>query len=353
MQPITGKAAVHRVLHAGGSGRAAGGVSPAERTRRIRKKVNIMAQRKYQYIYGPVPSRRLGLSLGVDLVPFKTCSYNCIYCQLGRTKTTTVERKEYIPGEGVTDEIEAWLEEGAAADYITMSGSGEPTLNSKIGDIIRKTKKMTDIPVAVITNGSLLSRQEVREGLAQADLVVPSLDAGSPGLFRYINRPDPAVEYKDMVSGLVDFSEMFKGDIWVEVFLVYPANTFEKDLKELKMILDRIKCDKIHLNTCARPPAESYADKTPREKIQLALDIIGEKAEAVIPFDREMQDKTKSLISEAMIVNLLERRPCSLEDIASSFQTSPNEVLKYLTPLIDNGKVSIEDQETQRFYKAG
>lgn len=312
-----------------------------------------MAQRKYQYIYGPVPSRRLGLSLGIDLVPLKTCSYNCIYCQLGRTPRTTVERREYVPGEAVADVIKAWLKEGIAADYITMSGSGEPTLNSRIGDIIRKTKEMTEIPVAVITNGSLLSRQEVREELAAADLVVPSLDAGSPALFRYINRPDPAIEFNEMVSGLAGFSELFKGEIWVEVFLVYPANTLEGDLKELRKVLDGIRCSRIHLTTCARPPAESYADKAPQEKIGFAIDILGPKAEAVLPFDREVRDETVSGISEERIMSLLKRRPCSIEDIASSFETSPNEILKYLAPLIDNGNVSIRDQEEKRFYTVG
>ena len=312
-----------------------------------------MSKRKYDYLYGPVPSRRLGMSLGVDLVPYKICSYSCIYCQLGKTPQTTVERKEYVCAATVVKELEMWLEEDVTADYITMSGSGEPTLNSRIGDIIRMTKMITDIPVAVITNGSLLSKREVREELAEADLVVPSLDAGSPGLFRYINRPDTAVTFEDAVSGLISFSKEYKGELWVEVFLVYPANTFEGDLKDLKLILDRVNCSKIQLNNCARPPAENYADKAPPDKIKLALDILGDKAEVIAPFDRYLQEKASAAVSEDQIIGLLQRRPCSLEDIADSFQTSPNEVLKYLSPLVEDGKIAVQDQDVHRFYMIG
>jgi len=309
-----------------------------------------MQEKRYRYLYGPVPSRRLGLSLGVDLVPMKTCSYNCIYCQLGRTEETTVERREYVPSDAVMAEIGSWIERDIPADYITMSGSGEPTLNSTIGEIIQRIKEITDIPVAVITNGSLLSDGEVRDACAAADLVVPSLDAGSPSVFRHINRPDPRVTYEEMVSGLIDFSEMYAGELWVEVFLVYPANTLERDLMDLKRVLDRITYTRIHLNTCVRPPAESFADEAPPEKIELALDIFGEKAEGVLPFERETSKHISDTVTETQIMNLLKRRPCSLQDMASSFQTSPNEVLKYLDPLVAGGKVAVQDKERQRFY---
>lgn len=311
-----------------------------------------MDEKTNNHTYGPVPSRRLGRSLGVDLVSLKTCSYNCIYCQLGRTAHTTILRKEYVPASSIIGEIRQRLDRGIEADYITMSGSGEPTLNTGIGDIIRAVKNMTDIPVAVITNGSLLSDPSVRDSIAAADLVVPSLDAGSAEVFEYINRPDPAVDFGEMVSGLEQFSKTFSGDIWVEVFLIYPANTLEKDLKDLKTILDRISCSRIHLNTCERPPAESYAEEVPPEALERALRILGYKAEAVVPYESDAVPETGGAVSAQDIMRMLQRRPCSVEDMAASFQTSPNEVLKHLNPLVKAGKAVIEERESRRYFRA-
>ena len=144
---------------------------------------------KKTLVYGPVPSRRLGRSLGVDLVPYKVCTFDCIYCQLGRTAATTVKRMPYVKAEAVLADISACLESGASPDYITLAGSGEPTLNSRIGDLIPAIKKLTTIPVALLTNGTTLVRPEVREALWELDLVVPSLDAGTEKIYRLINRP--------------------------------------------------------------------------------------------------------------------------------------------------------------------
>jgi wyosine [tRNA(Phe)-imidazoG37] synthetase (radical SAM superfamily) len=125
-------------------------------------------------IYGPVPSRRLGISLGVDIVPFKTCSYDCIYCQLGRATNHTIKRGSFVPIDSVLKQIKDVVDQNSDIDYITFSGSGEPTLNSDTGEIICKIKDFTSIPIAVLTNGSLLWQQQVRKDLSSADLVVPS-----------------------------------------------------------------------------------------------------------------------------------------------------------------------------------
>ena len=170
------------------------------------------------YVFGPVPSRRLGRSLGVDLVPLKTCSYDCIYCQLGRTTCKTIERKEWVPLDAVLNELEGKL--STRPDYITLSGSGEPTLYSRLDEVIERIKSITDIPVAVLTNGSLLWQEDVQQQLAAADLVMPSLDAGDPATFHLVNRPHEALTFEKMLSGLIAFRQHFHGRYWLEVLLL-------------------------------------------------------------------------------------------------------------------------------------
>lgn len=176
-------------------------------------------------VYGPVPSRRLGWSLGVDLVPYKTCTYDCVYCQLGRTTRQTLERGEYVPTSQILEGVEralASLEEhrGRRPDWIGLAGSGEPTLHSHLGEVVAAIKARTNVPVAVLTNGSLLWSRSVRQELAEADLVLPSLDAGDEALFHYVNRPHPDLDFDQVVQGLVDFRREFRRPIWLEVFLL-------------------------------------------------------------------------------------------------------------------------------------
>jgi len=169
------------------------------------------------YVYGPVPSWRLGRSLGVDVIPFKICSFNCIYCETGRTTDLTVERKKYVSKAPVIEELKAFLSKRKNIDYITFSGSGEPTLNSKIGGMISEVKKLTDIPVAILTNSSLFSREEVRRELREADVVLPSLDVVSQSLFESLNRPHPSLKIEEIIDGLIEFRKEFKNKIWLEV----------------------------------------------------------------------------------------------------------------------------------------
>ncbi|MHC4124943.1 MAG: radical SAM protein [Planctomycetota bacterium] len=193
------------------------------------------------YVFGPVPSRRLGLSLGVDIVPFKSCTLNCIYCQLGRGAATTVERKEYVPIEAVLDELKERLAKGLQADFITISGSGEPTLNVRLGELIEKIKEITDIPVAVLTNGALFYQADVRSDCAKADVVLPSLDAGDEAVFEQINRPDENISFEKLVSGLIEFRKEFGGQIWLEVFLLEGVNTTTEQIKKIKNIIKKNK----------------------------------------------------------------------------------------------------------------
>ena len=212
-----------------------------------------------KYLYGPVPSRRLGYSLGVDLIPHKVCTFDCIYCQLGRTTIKTSRRREYAPAKKVLGELRGFFDSGGECGVVTLAGSGEPTLNTKIGDIIREVKDMTDTPLAVLTNSSLLTREEVRNDLLNADVVVPSLDAASPDTFKKINRQAEGITVSDVIDGLKEFRKEYAGEVRLEVMAVAGLNDTKKEVDELRQAIGIIRPDSIDLNTVVRPPAESYA----------------------------------------------------------------------------------------------
>ncbi len=218
-----------------------------------------MNQNGLRYIYGPVPSRRLGRSLGIDLVPFKTCTYDCVYCQLGRTTNKTLKRAEYIAVPDILRELEEKLTSADRPDYISLAGSGEPTLNSGIGELIRQIKKLTDIPVAVLTNGSLLWQDEVQDALMAADLVLPSLDAGDEFLFGYVNRPHRDITFMRMIGGIATFAKRFPGEVWLEILLLAGVTGIASEVKKIAALANHIKPTRIQLNTAWRPCAEEFA----------------------------------------------------------------------------------------------
>ena len=238
-----------------------------------------------QHVFGPVPSRRLGRSLGVDPIPFKTCNWNCVYCQLGRTPSLVAERRDWIAPEAILAEVkEALGRHGEAGmDWITFVGSGEPTLHASLGWMIREVKKLGGLPVAVITNGSLLHRPEVREEIGVADAVLPTLDAGSAELHRRINRPLPEFSFSDHVAGLEAFRRDYPGQLWVETMLIRGVNDGEEALRDLADVLRRIGADAVHLNTPVRPPSEPQVAPPDPEGMMRALAILGEAARPVGP----------------------------------------------------------------------
>jgi len=239
------------------------------------------------YVFGPVPSRRLGQSLGIDTIPLKTCNWNCVYCQLGRSQPVINERKAYYPREAILAEVKAALAEHKAGeiDWITFVGSGEPTLHSDIGWLIRGVKKFSDLPASVITNGSLLYWPEVRAELAAADAVMPTLDAGTPELYRKINRPHPALPYETLVAGLRAFRAEYSGHLWIEVMLVKGLNDSEEALRDLARIMQSIGPDQIHLLLPTRPPVETWVQPANEEGVLRAVAILGEIAEVLHPID--------------------------------------------------------------------
>ena len=292
------------------------------------------------YVFGPVPSRRLGRSLGVDLVPFKTCSYDCVYCQLGRTTCKTVERREWAPLEEALDQLRQKLP--TKPDYVTLSGSGEPALHSRTGEAIRSIKNMTDVPVAVLTNGSLLGDPQVREELLPADLVIPSLDAGDEQIFRHVNRPHADLSFEEMVDGLVEFGRAFGGDYWLEVLLLGGITTVTSQAERLAEIVERIDPDRVQLNTVTRPPAERYALPVPREQMERLAKLFGSRAEVIADFSGTSgQDDFAARRSD--VLDLLSRRPCTIGDIANGLSLHQNEVIKYIEELYTKGTIVIDE----------
>jgi len=308
-----------------------------------------MDDKKCEYIFGPVPSRRLGRSLGIDLVPFKTCSYDCIYCQLGRTTNKTTQRKEWVPIDMVINQLKVKL--SSKPDYITLSGSGEPTLFSRLAELISRIKEITDVPIAVLTNGSLLWLPEVRKALESADLVIPSLDAGSSQIFQYVNRPHTNITFSKMLQGLVDFRKEYSGQYWLEVFLLAGVTTPEIQVNRLKTCIAAIQPDKVQVNTVTRPPAENFAEKVPETQLEAITNLLYNNAEVIADYDsvHKQQDFT---VRREDVLTLLKRRPCCIEDIAAGLGLHRNEVVKYVEELSFEEKIESKPQNQRLYYKA-
>ena len=311
-----------------------------------------------------MPSRRLGLSCGIDIVPLKICTMDCIYCQLGKTAQTTIERKDYIPIEPVLAELKEALAEGLEADYITIAGSGEPTLNSRLGELIDGIKKLTNIPIAILTNGTLLSRAEVRADCSKADVVMPSLDAGDEQTFQRINRPYHVISVEKLISGLCAFRKEFSGQIWLEVFFVEGINTGTEQIARIKEAIKLINPDRVHLNTAVRPTADPNIARLSAEKLQEIANRLGPKCEVVADFSPARsgilnKSKSEDLLEPHSVINrkaeallsMLKRRPCSLNDICSSLGISRNEAIKHISDLQHQGIIQSEEKEGIIFFK--
>jgi wyosine [tRNA(Phe)-imidazoG37] synthetase (radical SAM superfamily) len=302
-------------------------------------------------VYGPVPSRRLGRSLGIDLVPLKTCTYDCVYCQLGRTTNKTVERKEYVKIDDILMELEVKLGVDPQPDYISLAGSGEPTLHSRIGDLIEKIKGMTKIPIAVITNGSLLWQEEVRDALMGADLVLPSLDATDGDMFRYVNRPHEDIAFTRMIGGIDDFIRVFPGSVWMEVFLLAGVTAIPAEVKKFAVLVEKLNPERVQLNTVYRPPAEDFAEAVSVEQLTSFRNYFTGNVEIITEYPSEPSPAVDSKITEVDIMALLKRRPCTLQDVSAGLALSPMSVMKELSTLCRLGKVENVTKRGHIFYK--
>ncbi|HOF00613.1 MAG TPA: radical SAM protein [Spirochaetota bacterium] len=302
----------------------------------------------YKYIFGPVPSRRLGLSLGADVIPFKTCSFDCVYCELGRTTNKTVERKEYIPLEDIKRELTEKLKENIKIDYITIAGSGEPTLYSKLGELIDFIKSVTDIPAAILTNGSLLWDEKVRDDIKNADLVKPSLDFWDDDSFQKVNRPEKQLSREKIIEGLIEFSHGFKNKIWLEVFLLKDTAMNDGKIDIIAQIVNKMRVDKVQLNSVDRPPAESYAKAPTAEEMNRYKTFFKHKdVEIIYKFQPKIE--SDNVVDKFDVINLLRRRPCSIDDIASGLQINRNEATKLANKLLEEKEAQVETVEGKNF----
>jgi wyosine [tRNA(Phe)-imidazoG37] synthetase (radical SAM superfamily) len=294
-----------------------------------------------KHVFGPAVSRRLGISLGVDIIPYKTCSLDCIYCECGRTTDLTIQRKHYIDPQIVLDEIKEIIVAEKHIEYITFSGSGEPTLNKDIGKIILGIKEMTSIPIALLTNGTLLYLKEVRDEIVNADVVLPSLDAVTPGIFSRINRPHPELDVDSIIQGLVESRKEFKGEMWLEVFIAKGINESDEELANLYRTVKKIQPHRVQLNSLDRPPAVEGiqpADMETLERIQeqwedLTVEIIKRirKREEIAAFSFNLENN---------ILNTIKRRPLTIDDLETLTGKNRLEIFKYIDILEKEKKVS-------------
>ena len=308
----------------------------------------------YPHLFGPVRSRRLGRSLGVDMIPFKTCNCNCVYCECGGACTVDHERREYVSSAELIAELQRFLAPRPELDYVTFAGSGEPTLNTALGAVIRFVKdRFPSYGTALLTNGTLLHLPEVREAILPCDLVLPSLDAVSDAVFRRVNRPHPGCDIHLIIEGLRVFSREYRGRLWIEVFIVPGINDTSEELALLKETLLTLRLDRVQLNGLDRPgPCDWVTPATPERMAFIAeslkplpVEIISRKAlpdgTAALPYPENL---------DGTILHQLQRRPATVEEIAAMCSATINEIARMLDMLVAQGKVSISTVEGRSFF---
>jgi wyosine [tRNA(Phe)-imidazoG37] synthetase (radical SAM superfamily) len=302
-----------------------------------------------KYIFGPVPSRRLGLSLGIDIIPFKTCTLSCIYCQIGNTPQTTLERKEYSPVDDILAEIREYLAHHPKPDWITFSGSGEPTLHSGLSRLIRGVKAITATPICVITNGTLFSDPAVRHDVLEADAIMPSLDSASEKTFRLICQNHTDLRVSGIIRGLADFRGEYHGKIWLEIMLVEEMNDTPEELAALRDAVKLINPDAVQLNTVVRPPADRTAKPLSPERMEKIRNFFGDKAEVIASFKKEKGSEGKKTAED--IFEYIKRRPGSVEDFSAALGVGKAEVEKMLEDLKAKGQIREVEHEGKRWWE--
>jgi wyosine [tRNA(Phe)-imidazoG37] synthetase (radical SAM superfamily) len=305
-----------------------------------------------RFVYGPVASRRLGRSLGVDLIPFKTCPYDCIYCQLGATTEHTRMRRRFVPIETIVTEVRTALERHRP-DFISLAGSGEPTLYEGLGALIEALHGVTDVPVALLTNGALFGDPAVRMEAGRADLVIPSLDAGDENLFAAVNRPVAGLSLEEVVEGLAAFRRAYRGRIWLEVMVTAGLSDGPDAIAAIARQARRLAPDKIQLNTPVRPAAVAGVIPVAPERLEALASAFCPKAEVIAARAvSRHREGDPSMPADSEILALLARRPCKLDDLAEGLAISPNAVLKALERLVAEKRVRRLSGAASAFYAA-
>jgi wyosine [tRNA(Phe)-imidazoG37] synthetase (radical SAM superfamily) len=304
------------------------------------------------HVFGPVISRRLGASLGIDVVRFKTCSYDCIYCQLGRTTDHCAAAAEVVSPEDVAAEVRGKLAAGPRPDWITFSGSGEPTLYPRLGELIALLKPL-GVPVAVITNGSLLWREDAAAACALADLVSPTLVAGSEEVWRRVNRPHQSIGFGPMVDGLIGFRARFRGQLWLEVMLVAGVNDSEEEVRRIAELARRIRPDRVQLNTVVRPPAEGSARPVPSGRLAELAGLFAPPAEVVAEAPRAPAGAAKGSASAPgpeEVLALIGRHPATAAEVAAGLGISSASAERILGELAAEGRAASVERGGRRYW---
>lgn len=300
-----------------------------------------------KYIFGPVPSRRLGVSLGIDLIPYKYCTYDCIYCQLKNTTNLTSERNSFVDIDKLLSELKTVLSENQDIDYITFSGSGEPTLNNDIGLIHKKIKEITNIKTALITNSALLWDKDVVNSILDMDLLVPSLDAGSEAIWKKINRPANSLSFSTIINGLIHFSKLYKNKMYLEIALVKGVNDSNHEIERMAEIINKMEnIAKIQLNTVVRPPCEEFAKPVEKSELSNIKNILENRTGFSVEITADFTRKTSKAYHkniETAILETIERRPCKEQELAESLGLHINELNKYLGELLKSKKIKSKD----------
>ncbi len=301
------------------------------------------------FLFGPVNSRRLGRSLGVDLIPHKTCTFDCLYCEVGATTHLTTERRAYQVEDIIRELTESLPVLEGALDAVTLAGSGEPTLNLGMGEIIAAVKTLTSVPVAVLTNGSLLYQPEVRRGLQRADLVLPSLDTVKEDTFRRLNRPHPNLTLEGHLFGLFALRREFLGQFWLEIMVLKGHNDSEAELALLKEVIARLAPDRVQLNTAVRPVAEKSAQPLSPEELEAVAVFLGGRVEVIASFDRPAQPGVG--LGDQEFLAILARRPMTVRHLAQALGLPPQQVEVRLGRLRDRGLIVGDRYQNEVFYR--
>lgn len=313
----------------------------------------------YKHLFGPVISRRLGISLGVDVVPYKYCSMNCIYCEVGATTHLINEPEELVNLPEVIKELDDFISKNPKLDYITFSGAGEPLVYSKIGELINYIKnKYPQYKLALITNSSHLSRSDIQDELLKLDMIMPSLDAVDQEIFEKINRPHKDIKIKDIITNLIEFNKHFPGEMWLEIFFVPGLNDFPEELTRMRDIIRLINPERVQLNALDRPGTEAWVVQEDQEKLESIKSFFEADlpdsvlVEIIKKVNKKLYDENPtSLEVEEKIISTIRRRPCTSQDMSQMLNVHINAINKVLHKLIEEKRIEGIHQERGIFYK--